>query len=237
MSPLAENLLFPLQIHHPAFFTLITAQEASPRVQNQWSSRSLLLLATGQTGRSRRGKRERRVDGVIHPRPNASLWVSLWPSSKGHSLWVLGTALSFHPFTFRSTNNPSLYLSSVQFSRSVISDSLQPHESQHARPPWPSPTPGVYSNSCPSSRWCHRAISSPVVPFSSCPQSLPASGSFPTSQLFAWGGQSIGVSASASVLPMSTQDWSALVTLPSPIFHHPCSFFPMPYLHLWKQFL
>ena len=83
--------------------------------------------------------------------------------------------------------------SSVQFSRSVVSDSLQPHESQHTRPPYPSPTPEVYSNSCPSSRWCHPAISSSVTPFSSCPQSLPASGSFPVSQLFAWGGQSTGV--------------------------------------------
>ena len=91
-----------------------------------------------------------------------------------------------------------------------MSDSLWPHESQHARPPYPSPTPRVYPNSCPSSRWCHPAISSSVVPFSSCPQSLPALGSFPMSQLFAWGGQSIGVSASASVLPMNTQDWSPL---------------------------
>ena len=97
-----------------------------------------------------------------------------------------------------------------QFSRSVVSDSLRPHESQHARPPCPSQTPGVCSDSCPSSRWCHPAISSSVVPFSSCPQSLPASGSFPMSQLFARGGQSIGVSASASVLPMNTQDWSPL---------------------------
>ena len=88
-------------------------------------------------------------------------------------------------------------VSSFQFRRSVVSDSLWPHESQHARPPCPSPTPGVYSNSCPSSRWCHPAISYSVEPFSSCPQSLPASGSFPMSQLFAWGGQSIGVSASA----------------------------------------
>ena len=99
---------------------------------------------------------------------------------------------------------------SVQFSRSVMSNSLWPHASQHTRPPCPSPAPRVYSNSCPSSRWCHPAISSSVVPFSSCPQSLPASGSFPTSQLFAWGSQSIGVSASASVLPMNTQDWSPL---------------------------
>ena len=98
--------------------------------------------------------------------------------------------------------------SSVQFSRSVMSDSLWPHELQHARPPCPSPTPRVYSNSCPSSRSCHPTISSSVIPFSSCPQSLPASGSFPMSQLFAWSGQSIGVSASASVLPMNTQDWS-----------------------------
>ena len=99
---------------------------------------------------------------------------------------------------------------SVQFSRSVVSDSLRPHESQHARPPCPSPTPGVYSNPCPSSRWCHPAIPSSFVPFSSCPQSLPVSGSFPVNQLFTWGGQSIGVSASASVLPMNTQDWSPL---------------------------
>ena len=91
-----------------------------------------------------------------------------------------------------------------------MSDSLWPHESQHARPPCPSPTPGVYSNSCPSSWWCHPAISSSVIPFSSCPQSLPASGSFPMSQLFTWGGQSIGVSASASVLSKNTQDWSPL---------------------------
>ena len=98
----------------------------------------------------------------------------------------------------------------VQFSHSVMSDSLQPHESQHTRPPCPSPAPGVYSNSCPSSRWCHPTISSSVTPFSSCPQCLPASGSFPMSQLFAWGGQSTGVSASASVLPMNTQDWSHL---------------------------
>ena len=104
----------------------------------------------------------------------------------------------------------SVQLSSAQLSRSVMSDSLQPHESQHARPPRPSPPPGVHSNSFPSSQWCHPAISSSVVLFSSCHQSLPALGSFPMSQLFAWGGQNIGVSASASVLPMNTQDWSLL---------------------------
>ena len=97
-----------------------------------------------------------------------------------------------------------------QFSHSVVSNSPWPHELQHARLPCPSPSPGVHPNSCPSSRWCHPAISSSVVPFSSCPQSLPASGSFPMSQLFAWGGQSIGVSTSTSVLPMNTQDWFAL---------------------------
>ena len=98
--------------------------------------------------------------------------------------------------------------SSVQFSRSVMSNSLQPHESQHARLPCPSPTPGVHWDSRPSSQWCHPAISSSVVPFSSCPQSLPASESSPMSQLFSWGGQSIGVSVLASVLPKNTQDWS-----------------------------
>ena len=99
---------------------------------------------------------------------------------------------------------------SVQFSCSVMSDSLQPHEPQHARPPCTSPTPRVHPNPCPSSQWCHPTISSSVVPFSSCPQSLPASEPFPVSQLFAWGGQSTGVSALASVLPVNTQDWSPL---------------------------
>ena len=107
-------------------------------------------------------------------------------------------------------NTTDYSVSSVQFSRSVVSDFLWPRESQHARPPCPTQTPGVYSNSCPSSQWCHPAISSSVIPFSSWPQSLPASGSFPMSQLFTWGGQSIGVSTSALVLPMNTQDLSPL---------------------------
>ena len=94
---------------------------------------------------------------------------------------------------------------SDQISHSVVSDSLRPHESQHARPPCPSPTPGVHSDSCPSSQRCHPAISSSIVPFSSCPQSLPASESFPMSQLFARGGQSTGVSALASFLPKKSQ--------------------------------
>ena len=106
------------------------------------------------------------------------------------------------------TEKIMLQYSSVQFSGSVVSNSLQPHELQHAGPPCLSPTPGVRSNSCPLSRWCHPSISSSVVPFFSWPQSLPASESFPMSQLFAWGGQSTGVSALASFLPKKSQGWS-----------------------------
>ena len=100
--------------------------------------------------------------------------------------------------------------SSVQFSCSVLSNSLWPHESQHPRPPCPSPAPEVHPNLCPLSQWYHPTISSSVIPFSSCPQSLPASGSFQISQLFTSDGQSIGVSASTSVLPMNSQDWFPL---------------------------
>ena len=106
-------------------------------------------------------------------------------------------------------NSPGQF-SSVQFSHSVVSDSLRPHEPQPTRPPCPSPTPGVHLNPCPLSRWCHPTISSSVVPFSSCPQSFPASGSFQMNQVFASSGQSIGVSASTSVLSINTQDWSPL---------------------------
>ena len=101
-------------------------------------------------------------------------------------------------------------IGSVQFSCSVMSNSLQPHEPQHTRPAWPSPTPGVHPNPCLLSRWCHLTILSSVVPFSSCPQSFSASRSFQMSQFFALGGQSIGVSDSTSVLPMNTQGWSLL---------------------------
>ena len=122
---------------------------------------------------------------------------------------------SFWSFSFEF---PRIYVrtifaaafSSVQFSHSVMSNSLRPDESQHARPPCPSPTPGVHPNPCPSSQWYHPTISSSVIPFSSCPQSFPVSGFFQMSQLFASGGQSISVSASTSVLPMNTQDWSPL---------------------------
>ena len=112
---------------------------------------------------------------------------------------VIQNSLSLYIYT---------YISSVQFNCSVVSNSLQPHESQHARPPCPSPTPGVHSDSSPSSWWCHPVISSSVIPYSSCPQSLPASRSFPMSQLFAWGGQSTGVSALASFRPKKSQGWS-----------------------------
>ena len=121
-------------------------------------------------------------------------------------------AFIYISFTLHSNcvNKHSYQFSSVQFSRSVMSDSLRPHESQHARPPCPSPTPRVHSDSYPSSLWCHPAISSSVVPFSSCPQSLPASESFPMNQLFTWGGQSTGVSASTSFPPKKSQGWSPL---------------------------
>ena len=102
----------------------------------------------------------------------------------------------------------AVQFSLVQFSCSVVSDSLWPHELQHARPPCPSPSPGVHSDSCPSIQWCHQAISSSVVPFSSCPQSLPASESFPVSQLFPWGGESAGALALAPFLPKKSQGWS-----------------------------
>ena len=120
---------------------------------------------------------------------------------------LVNTALEV--LRFSSPFSPILKGASVQFSLSVMSDSLWPNEPQHGRPPCPSPTPGVHPNSCPLSQWCHPTISSPVVPFS-CLQSFPASGSFQMSQLFASGGQSIRVSASTSVLPMNTQDWSPL---------------------------
>ena len=113
-----------------------------------------------------------------------------------------------HHSLFSSVPFSSVQVISVQFSHSVVSNSLRPHELQHVRPPCPSPAPRVHSNSRPLSQWCHPAISSSVVPFSSCPQSLPTSQSFPMSQLFTWGGQSTGVSALASFLPENTQGWS-----------------------------
>ena len=125
-------------------------------------------------------------------------WISTWEIKKLNHCLTLQHNLTQNRF------------SSVQFSRSVISNSLWSHGLHHTRPPCPSPTPRGYSNSYPLSRWCHPTISSSVVPFSSCPQSFPSSGSFQMSEFFASGGQSIGVLASASVLPINIQDWSPL---------------------------
>ena len=134
----------------------------------------------------------------------------MFPLLLSHSWWTQFCLLFLiHCTMLRKYRNVfSSVFSSVQLLSCVRS--FRPHESQHARPPCPSPTPRVHPNPCPSSWWCHPAISSSVIPFSSCPQAFPASGSFPMSQLFASGGQSIGVSASASVLPMNIQDWSPL---------------------------
>ena len=129
-----------------------------------------------------------------------ALWVNYWVTS----MWLMFSRV------YSILLNVKTLESSVQFTCSVMSDSLRPHESQHARPPCPSSTPGAHSNSCPLSRWCHPAISSSVVPFFSCPQSLPASEAFPMSQLFTWGGQSTGVSALASFLLKKSEGWSPL---------------------------
>ena len=128
-----------------------------------------------------------------------------WDYHFFESLTKITLIKSSEPSVYFGGRFLTMYFSSVQ---SVVSDSLRPHESQHARPPCPSATPGVHSDSRPSSQWCHPAISFSVIPFSSGPQSLPASESFPISQLFAWGGQSIGVSALASFLPKKSQGWS-----------------------------
>ena len=137
------------------------------------------------------------------------LWVRTHKSKVATALFATYT----HHNTLKFWSSNLLWkgkFSSVQFSHSVVSNSLRLHGLQHARPPCPSPTPRVHSNPCPLSWWCHQTISSSVVPFSSQLQSFPASGSFPMSQLLASGGQSIGVSASKSVLPMNTQAWSPL---------------------------
>ena len=160
------------------------------------------------------------ISGLLQSNPLASVsistsipgkhWLASWGqpelnelvymSCSGQCLWYKKDLILFS----------SVQFSSVQFSHSVVSNSLRPLELQHTRPPYPSPTPGVHSNSRPSSRWCHPAMSSSVVLFSSCPQSLPASESFPMSQLFAWGSQSTGASALASFLPKKSQGWSPL---------------------------
>ena len=151
------------------------------------------------------------VHGILQARILECVDIFFFRGSSWPRDWIciscvscIGRQILYHCATWEIL---PIYSQSV--SRSVMSNSLQPHESQHTRPPCPSPTPRVYPNSCPSSRWCHPAISSSVVPFS-CPQSLPASESFPMSQFFAWGGQSTGVSALASFLPKNTQGWSPL---------------------------
>ena len=139
------------------------------------------------------------------------LEVAVWPSSGLNFVRFkqkpAGKKFSFHTHLHVCMCVLYIYISD-QISSSVVSDSLQPHELQHTRPPCPSPTPEIHSDSRPSSQWYHPAISSSVIPFSSCPQSLPASESFPMNQLFAWGGQSTGVSALASFLPKKSQGWS-----------------------------
>ena len=141
-----------------------------------------------------------------------SLWMRRWIKSGIFLHWIsFSIKRERHSDTYYDMCETwGYYTNLIQFSCAVMSNSLQHHEPQHARPPCPSPTPGVYSNSCPSSQWCHPTLSSSVLPFCSCLQSLPASGSFPMSQLFASGGQSIGASASESVIPMNNQDWSPL---------------------------
>ena len=132
----------------------------------------------------------------------------MWNSQTFSSIFIFEQACLLTIYKWVCVHAQSLLFSSVQFSRSVVSDSFRPHESKHARPPCPSLAPGVHSDSRPSSQWCHPAISSSVVRFSSCPQSLPASESSPMSQFFTWGGQSTGVSALASFLPKKSQGWS-----------------------------
>ena len=147
-----------------------------------------------------------------------SWWKQLWPHGDDKDKTFCSP-----PYRFLSWE-PALtarHISSVQFSCSVASDSSRPHESQHTRPPCPSPAPRIHSDSCPLSQWCHPAISSSVVPFSSCPPSLPASESFPMSQLFAWGGQSTGVSASASFARhMDEPKWTAKLSSVYPVIWH-----------------
>ena len=147
-----------------------------------------------------RGKFWHAAQNYLSCRPSSHQWLKILLFSYSNVPWLHVTVWILYsvPLNFLY----SLY-SSAQFSHSVVSNSLRPHGLQHARPPCPLPTPGVYSNSCPLSQWCHPTISFSVVPFSSCLQSFPASGSFAVSQFFSSGGQRIGVSASASVLPVN----------------------------------
>ena len=179
------------------YFTLLMTDSGSIHISTndpfhsfRWLSNILLYLCTTSSL------------FILRLKTDPEFWI--------HSKQPPAAHAPFHCFPQSTPLSVKKAETSVQLSCPVVSDSLQSHESQHAGPPCPSPTPGVCSNSCSLSQWCHPAISSSVVPFSFCPQSLPASGSFPVSQFFASGGQSIGVSASTSVLPMNTQDWCPL---------------------------
>ena len=168
-------------------------------------------------GEGRQGKKKKKKNKKCRQAPGPQAYIF-----KCFQLWNIlslynhtGCAFLMPKYQFHQ----SKYISSVQFSCSVMSDSLWPHGLQHTRPPCPSPAPGIYSNTCPLNPWCHPTISSSVIPFSSCLQSFPASGSFQMSQFFSSGGQSIRVSASASVLPMNIQDrfplgWTGWISSP-----------------------
>ena len=192
-----RHLIHMLKVNTTLWITALLWRRGLHNTMKLWA---LLCLATQEwwgTGRS----------GVLQSMGSQRVGQD-WASEQNKNMYmytILDMKWKYFPFVFNR-----IQISSVQFSHSVLSESLRPHESQHTRPLCPSQIPKVYPNSCPSSWWCHPAISSSVVPFSSCPQSLSASGSFPMSQLFTWGGQSIGVWASASVLPRKTQDLSPL---------------------------
>ena len=177
---------------------------------SEWPSCGQLVLCRSSAHRQSIRKQELSfIQGRSFHWPQMMCGYKSTSSQSLPSKWVYGSGMP-SPWWKVTAEGLARMQSSLQFSRSVTSDSLWPHEPQHTRPPCPSPTPGVHPKPCPLSWWWHPTTSSSVVPFSSCPQSFPASGSFPVSQLFASGGQIIGVLASASVLPMNTQDWSPL---------------------------
>ena len=191
--------LVPCLGQQDSYFISSGGERATCTLSNLWLPRSAISDSSSRQGWAR-GK-------LLHP------WRRLVWGKVGHRMKTAcdkAQRNAVESYRIRLYCKGLIYRISVQFSHSVMSDSLRPHELQYARPPCPSPTAGVHPNSCPSSWWCHPAISSSVIPFSSCHQSLLASESFPMSQLFAWGSQSTGVSALASFLTDSTQGWSPL---------------------------